>query len=45
MTTDQLKVYVMESPQHYYNKLQVIELINKLNESKGQSMATVLKLF
>jgi len=45
MTTDQLKVHVMESPQHYYNKEQVIELINKINESKRQSMATVLKLF
>lgn len=30
MTTEQLKVYVMESPQHYYNKLQVIELLEKL---------------
>jgi hypothetical protein len=31
--------------QHYYNKEQVIELINKLNESKGKGMATVLELF
>jgi hypothetical protein len=45
MTTDELKVYVMNSPQHYYNQLQVIELLNKLDESKRQSMATVLELF
>jgi hypothetical protein len=46
MTTDQLKDHVRNSMQHYYNKEQVIELINKLNnESKGKSMATVLELF
>jgi hypothetical protein len=46
MTIDKLKEHVMTSQQHYYNKLQVIELINKLNnESKGQSMGTVLELF
>lgn len=46
MTTEQLKDHVRNSTQHYYNKEQVIELINKLkNESKGQSMATVLELF
>ena len=46
MTTDQLKDHVRNSMQHYYNKEQVIELINKLNnESKRQSMATVLQLF
>ena len=46
MTTDQLKDYVRNSMQHYYNKEQVIELINKLNnESKGKGMATVRKLF
>lgn len=46
MTTDELKVYVMNSPQHYYNKEQVIELINKLtDESKRKGMATVLELF
>ena len=46
MTIEQLKEHVLNSEQHYYNKVQVIELINKLrNESKGQSMATVLQLF
>jgi murein endopeptidase len=46
MTTDQLKDHVRNSTQHYYNKEQVIELINKLNnESKRQGMATILKLF
>jgi len=46
MTTEQLKVHVMESAQHYYNKEQVIELINKIkNESKRKGMATVLELF
>jgi len=45
MTTDQLKDHVRNSAQYYYHKDQVIELINKLNESKRQSMATVLKLF
>ena len=46
MTTDQLKDHVRNSTQHYYNKDQVIELINKLNnESKGKGMATVLELF
>jgi murein endopeptidase len=46
MTTEQLKDHVRNSMQHYYNKEQVIDLINKLNnESKRQSMATVLELF
>jgi murein endopeptidase len=46
MTTEQLKDQVRNSMQHYYNKEQVIELINKLNnESKRQGMATVLELF
>jgi hypothetical protein len=46
MTTDQLKDHVRNATQHYYNKEQVIELINKLNnEGKGKSMATVLELF
>ena len=45
MTSEQLKDNVRNSMQHYYNKEQVIELINKLNESKRQSMGTVLKLF
>jgi hypothetical protein len=41
MTTEQLKDHVRNSMQHYYNKEQVIELINKLkNESKGKGMAT-----
>jgi hypothetical protein len=46
MTTDQLKDHVRNLMQHYYNKEQVIDLINKLNnESKGKGMATVLELF
>ena len=46
MTTDQLKDHVRNSMQHYYNKEQVIELINKLkDESKRKGMATVLELF
>lgn len=46
MTTDQLKDHVRNSIQHYYNKEQVIELINKLkDESKRKGMATVLELF
>ncbi len=46
MTTEQLKDHVRNSMQHYYNKEQVIELINKLNnESKGKGMAAVLELF
>ena len=46
MTADQLKDYVRNSMQHYYNKEQVIELINKLkDESKRKGMATVLELF
>jgi murein endopeptidase len=46
MTTEQLKDQVRNSMQHYYNKEQVIELINKLNnEGKGKGMATVLELF
>ncbi len=46
MTTEQLKDQVRNSMQHYYNKEQVIELINKLNnEGKRQGMATVLELF
>lgn len=46
MTTEQLKDHVRNTTQHYYNKEQVIELINKLNnESKRQSVATVLELF
>ena len=46
MTTEQLKDHVRNSMQRYYNTEQVIELINKLNnESKRQSMATVLQLF
>ena len=46
MTIDQLKDHVRNSMQHYYNKEQVIELLNKLNnESKRQSVATVLELF
>ena len=46
MTTDQLKDHVRNSVQHYYNKEQVIELLNKLkDESKGKGMATVLQLF
>lgn len=46
MTAEQLKDHVRNSMQHYYNKEQVIELINKLkDESKGKSMATVLELF
>lgn len=46
MTTEQLKDQVRNAAQYYYHKDQVIELINKLNnESKRQSMATVLKLF
>ena len=46
MGIDQLKDHVRNSMQHYYNKEQVIELLNKLrNESKGQSVPTVLQLF
>jgi hypothetical protein len=46
MTTEQLKDHVRNATQHYYNKEQVIELINKLNnESKRQSVGTVLELF
>jgi len=46
MTPEQLKDYVRNSIQHYYNKEQVIELINKLkDESKRKGMATVLELF
>lgn len=46
MTTDQLKDHVRNSMQHYYNKEQVIQLINKLNnESKRKSVGTVLELF
>ena len=46
MTPDQLKDHVRNSMQHYYNKDQVIELLNKLkDESKRKGMATVLKLF
>lgn len=46
MTTDQLKDYVRNSMQHYYNKEQVIQLLNKLtDESKRKGMATVLELF
>ena len=46
MTTDQLKDHVRNSMQHYYNKDQVIELLNKLkDESKRKGMATVLELF
>ena len=46
MTTEELKDHVRNSMQHYYNKEQVIELINKLNnEGKRQGMATVLELF
>ena len=46
MTPDQLKDHVRNSMQHYYNKEQVIELINKLtDESKRKGMATVLELF
>ena len=46
MTKEQLKEYVRNSMQHYYNKEQVIELINKLtDESKRKGMATVLELF
>lgn len=46
MTTDQLKDHVRNSMHHYYNKDQVIELLNKLkDESKGKGVATVLELF
>ena len=46
MSTDQLKDHVRNSMQYYYNKEQVIELINKLkDESKRKGMATVLELF
>ena len=46
MTTDQLKDQVRNSTQHYYNKEQVIQLLNKLtDESKRKGMATVLELF
>ena len=46
MTPDQLKDYVRNSMQHYYNKDQVIELLNKLkDESKRKGMATILELF
>ena len=46
MTPEQLKDHVRNSMQHYYNKEQVIELLNKLkDESKGKGMATVLELF
>ena len=46
MSTDELKDHVRNSTQHYYNKEQVIQLLNKLkDESKGKGMATVLELF
>jgi murein endopeptidase len=46
MSTDELKDHVRNSMQHYYNKEQVIQLLNKLkDESKGKGMATVLELF
>ena len=46
MTADQLKDHVRNSMQHYYNKEQVIELLNKLkDESKRKGMATILELF
>jgi len=46
MSIDQAKDKVRTGVQHYYNKDQVIELINKLNnESKRKGMATVLELF
>lgn len=46
MTTEQLKDHVRNSMQHYYNKEQVIQLLNKLSdEGKRKGMATVLKLF
>jgi murein endopeptidase len=46
MTTDQLKDHVRNATQHYYNKEQVIQLLNKLtDESKRKGMATVLELF
>ena len=46
MTPDQLKDHVRNSMQHYYNKEQVIQLLNKLiDESKRKGMATVLELF
>jgi hypothetical protein len=46
MTIDQAKEKVRTGIQHYYNKEQVLELLNKINnESKRQSMATVLELF
>lgn len=46
MSIEQLKDYVRNSMQHYYNKEQVIQLLNKLtDESKRKGMATVLELF
>lgn len=46
MTAEQLKDHVRNSMQHYYNKEQVIQLLNKLtDESKRKGMATVLELF
>lgn len=46
MTANELKDHVRNSMQHYYNKEQVIQLLNKLtDESKRKSMATVLELF
>lgn len=46
MSTDQLKDHVRNSMQHYYNKEQVIQLLNKItDESKRKGMATVLELF
>ena len=46
MSIDQAKDKVRTGVQHYYNKDQVIELLNKLkDESKRKGMATVLELF
>jgi hypothetical protein len=41
MTTDELKVYVMNSPQHYYNKEQVIEFLDKLTSKKTSNTLTL----
>lgn len=41
MTTDELKAYVMNSPQHYYNKEQVIELLDKLTSKKTSNTLTL----
>ena len=49
MTIEELKSKVENSPQHYYHKQQVIELLDRISATKGnksnQSNQTNLTLF